>query len=96
MNYKILILDEAKKDLKDALVYYKDINQKLSDRFLISFKDSLALIKENPLSFQIRYDNVRVQMLKTFPYLIHYSIYNDTVVIKLICHSSRDSELNIF
>ncbi|WP_309612860.1 type II toxin-antitoxin system RelE/ParE family toxin [Flavobacterium sp.] len=74
MNYKIVIVDEAKIDFRKSINWYKDINPKLAKRFLVSFKDGLAIIKNNPLHFQTRYDDVRIIMLTTFPYLIHYSI----------------------
>lgn len=96
MNYKIVILPEAKNDFKEAIGYYKTINPKLSGRFYGSFKESLNSIKSHPLRFHLRYDDVRIMMLKTFPYLIHYSVYESEIVIKLICHSSKDSDLNIF
>jgi hypothetical protein len=96
MNYKILIIDEAKADYKKSLLWYKEKHPKLAIRFNDSFKRSLAILKKDPLLFQIRYDNIRLIFLKTFPYAIHYSIYENCVVIKSIFHTSRDSELNIF
>lgn len=96
MIYKIVIIDEAKADYKKSLLWYKAIHPKLAIRFNDSFKRSIAIIKTNPLLFQIRYDNIRIVFLKTFPYAIHYSIYESSVVIKSIFHTSRDSELNIF
>jgi hypothetical protein len=94
MNYKILIVDEAKNDFRKAQTWYKNIDSKLAGRFLLSFKKSLFDIKRNPLHFQIRYDDVRIVVLYTFPYLIHYSIRKDIIVIQAIYHSSRDSKLN--
>ena len=96
MSFKLIILNEAKTDFRDALLYYRNIHPKLASRLLKSFKDSVEVIRENPLLFKIRYDDVRVKMLTTFPYLIHYSINEETIIIKLICHSSKDSDLNIF
>ena len=96
MIYKIVIIDEAKEDYKKSLFWYKNINQKLGIKFNESFKNSLKLIQSNPLQFQIRYDNTRVKIFKSFPYLIHYTVYNNTIVIKQICHSSQVSDLNIY
>jgi hypothetical protein len=95
MNYKIFIVDEAKIDFRESLFWYKNVDPKLAKRFHLSFKKSLSIIKKNPIHFQIRYDDVRIIMLTTFPYLIHYSIYKNSIVIKAIYHSSRDSKLNI-
>ena len=55
MNYKIVIIDEAKIDFKEALLWYKKIDPKLAKRFHLSFKESLVIIKKNP--FQIPYNN---------------------------------------
>ncbi len=95
MNYKIVIIDEAKIDFKETLFWYKNIDSKLAKRFHLSFKESLAIIKKNPFHFQIRYNDVRIIMLTTFPYLIHFTVGKNDIVIKAIYHSSRNSKLNI-
>ena len=96
MIYKIVIIEEAEIDYKKSLLWYKDIHPKLAIKFNDSFQKSIAILKKDPLSIQIRYDNIRIIFLKTFPYAIHYSIYENCVVIKSIFHTSRDSELNVF
>ncbi|WP_125723344.1 type II toxin-antitoxin system RelE/ParE family toxin [Flavobacterium ustbae] len=96
MNYKIEIITEAKSDYKKSLLWYKDIHPNLAIRFNDSFKASLAILKKDPFLFQIRYDKTRIIFLKTFPYAIHYSIYDNKIVIKSIFHTSRNSELNQF
>jgi hypothetical protein len=95
MNYKIVILYEAKIDYRKSLFWYKNIDPKLAKRFHLSFKKSLAIIKNNPFHFQIRYNEVRIIMLTTFPHLIHFTVDNNVIIIKAIYHSSRDSKLNI-
>jgi plasmid stabilization system protein ParE len=96
MSYKIIIINEAKIDFKESINWYKDINTKLAIRFIASFKESLSKIKNDPFHFQIRYDDVRICMLTTFPYLIHFTVNENTIIIKAIFHSSRDSKLNVF
>jgi hypothetical protein len=96
MNYNIAIVDEAKIDFRASLIWYKNINPKLSEKFYISFQQSVAIIKKDPLLFQIRYDNIRIKIMTPFPYLIHYIVNNNAIVIQAIYHCSRNSELNIF
>jgi hypothetical protein len=96
MSYKIVILEEAKADYKESLLFYKNINPKLGIRFNDSFKRSIAFISKDPFLFQIKYDNIRIIFFKTFPYAIHYTIYENSIVIKSIFHTSRNSELNQF
>ena len=95
MNYKIVIIDEAKIDFRESIHWYKNVDPKLAERFHLSFKESLAIIKKHPFDFQIRHGEVRIIMLTTFPYLIHFTVYKNVVVVKAIYHSSRDSKLNI-
>ena len=94
MNFKIIILEEAKSDVRESITWYKNINPILSKRFDNSFNNSVKQIKENPFQYQIRYDEVRVVLLRTFPYLIHFSIDKETIVIKAVFHTSRDSKIN--
>ena len=94
MNFKIIILEEAKSDVRESIAWYKNINPMLSKRFTNSFNNSVKQIKENPFRYQIRYDEIRVVLLKTFPYLIHFSIDNETIVIKAVLHTSRNSKIN--
>lgn len=96
MSYKIIIVDEAKIDFKESINWYKDINPKLAHRFILSFKESLVVIKNDPFHFQIRYDDVRIIMLTSFPFLIHFTVTENVIIIKAVFHSSRDSKLNIF
>jgi hypothetical protein len=96
MSYKTVIVDEAKIDFRKSFDWHKDINPKLAVQFKISFKQSLGIIKKNPLLFQIRYDDVRIILFETFPYSIHYTINKNLIVVKAIYHTSRDSKTNLF
>ena len=69
MNYKIVIIDEAKIDFRESLLWCKNVDSKLAERFHLSFKESIAIIKKYPFHFQIRHGEVRIIMLTTFPYL---------------------------
>lgn len=94
MAYKIIILDKAKLDVTESVKWYDNISKTLWKRFLSSFKTSVNIIYQNPYSYQIRYDDVRLFILKTFPYLIHFSVDGNLIIIKAVLHTSRDSEIN--
>lgn len=91
-----MILIEAKNEYRVSFDWYREINPELAKKFYLSFKECLNIIKSNPLIFQIRYDEVRIKMFKTFPYLIHYQIIDNLIIIQSVCHTSRDGNLNIF
>ncbi|MEX2349381.1 MAG: type II toxin-antitoxin system RelE/ParE family toxin [Flavobacteriaceae bacterium] len=90
MKFKVLFLKEAQDDFAESRNWYRKINPSLSARFTKDFKETIKSIQENPNKYQIRYDNNRVRLLRKFPYLIHYSIENDIVLIKALFHTSRD------
>lgn len=91
MNYKLKILPRAKLDLKEIAVWYDEEVQKgLGKRFLSSVKTEMALVQNNPLIFQTKYDNNKTILVKNFPYLIHCEIINNHIVVKAVFHTSRN------
>jgi plasmid stabilization system protein ParE len=96
MIYKKILLPHANQDIIEINIHYKLINLVLVKRFNTNLKQELKIISKNPLLFQIRYDNFRVVKIKDFPFLIHYEIVENNVVIDAIYHTSRDSKLNLF
>jgi plasmid stabilization system protein ParE len=93
VKYKIVILEEAKLDFKETFEWYNSIQPKLGERYKNAVKESFKIMKSNPLLFQIRYDDTRIILIENFPYLIHYTIYGNKIVIKAIFHTSRNTEI---
>lgn len=93
VSYKTVIIEEAKFDFKTALDWYKSIQPKLGDKFSNTFKESLKIIKSNPLLFQIRYDKTKVALIKNFPYLIEFNEYDTIIVIKAIFRTLKNNEI---
>jgi len=92
MNYNQIILPHAVQDIREINFSYKALNQKLAERFNEALKKEIQIIKQNPLLFQIRYDDFRVCKIEKFPYLIHYEINNKLIIINAVYHTSRDSK----
>ena len=96
MIYKKILLPHAFQDIKEINLYYKSVSGTLVKKFNDNLKAEINLISKNPLLFQIRYDNFRVSKIKDFPYIIHFEIFENTIIIDAISHSSRDSKLKKF
>lgn len=92
MSYKLTLLPLAKKDLEEIASWYEISEKKLGKRFLNSIKKEVRILRIRPLLYQIRYDNTRVALVKTFPYLIHFEINKKEIVIKSVIHTSRDTK----
>ena len=93
MNYNLIVLTEAKIDIVENFRWYKNIDIALAKRFLNSVKGSIKSIKSNPYQFQVRYDKTRVVLIETFPFLIHFNIEENDIIIKAIFHTSRDRSI---
>ena len=95
MKAKKIISTFAKEDLSDASKWYEQQQKGLGKRFLNEVKESLENISQNPLGYQIRYDDCRICFTKVFPYGIHYqyTASKNEVYIKAVFHTSRNSEI---
>lgn len=87
---KVEFSDEAYLDIEDIILWYESIRKGISEDFELCLDVGIDEIIKNPDSFQIRYDYVKIQFIKRFPYGIHYYIFNDNIIrIIGVIHSSR-------
>ncbi|NOR87007.1 MAG: hypothetical protein GQ527_05310 [Bacteroidales bacterium] len=94
MNYKVIISDSAKADIKGAAQWYHRQQNGLAKHFTHSIKECVKIIQLQPESFQIRYKKSRAGIPYKFPYLIIYNIdkTKKTVSIIAVFHSSQNLE----
>ena len=90
-KFRVLVLDEALNDLKEACDYYDEINPKLGDRFFREVDKAFADLRKNPF-YQVRYDSFRMKIVKKFPYIIHYIV--DEEARKVLVFGVRNSFQN--
>ena len=77
---KVVILSEAQDDLKDAIDHYKKIDILLAKRFLKATKTTVNDLKKMPM-FQIKYDQIRLRIIRKFPFTIHYTVSVDNATV---------------
>lgn len=94
MAIKLIYGHFVKYDLKEINDWYRKIDEKLWDKFRKEFRLKINFIKENPLSFELKYDDVRIVFLKKFPYGIHYSYDEQRNLIEIysVFHTSRNHD----
>ena len=71
--FQLIFTPEAKTDVKNAASYYDGELKGLGKRFKNEVKRQIALIKINPQTRSVRYDDVRLAVIEKFPYSIHYN-----------------------
>ncbi|WP_084454517.1 type II toxin-antitoxin system RelE/ParE family toxin [Algoriphagus terrigena] len=92
MNYQIRLLDEARLDIKDIIIWYNNVESGLGRRFYGSLKSSLDYIRKYPFNSQIVYRDIRNMLLKKFPYQVHYRVIEQDklIIVFAITHTSRN------
>ena len=95
MKFKIVFAPPVKQDIQEAVYWYNSKQKGLGKRFLNELKNHINIIKENPQSFAVRYDNIRCLPIKEFPFMIHYTvdIDNKTIYIYAVFHTSRNPDI---
>ena len=95
MNYNLIILPKAAKDIGNAAKWYNKKSLGLGNRFVFNVNKKATFIKIMPYSFAIKYGNVRTTLVDKFPYLIHYFVdeINKEVLILAVLHTSRNPDI---
>ena len=85
----------AKKDIKEAAVWYNSRQKGLGKRFTANVRHKLTRIQQTPYIAAIRYDDVHTAVLDVFPFMVHYCIDESEQVITVyaVLHTSRNPDI---
>jgi hypothetical protein len=83
MPHPIVLSADAIVDIDTAVEYYNSRSYGLGFEFADTLDRYFRKISQLPTSSAIRYDNIRVKPIDTFPYTIHFTIAADNSVIIL-------------
>ncbi len=84
MGFKLIYAVEVFDDLQENIDWYNKKQTGLGSRFFKAVKDQTIRIKKNPYATAVRYDDVRCAKVKGFPFLVHFEIFQDLNIIKVI------------
>tara|TARA_R110000850_G_scaffold248625_1_gene373541 strand:+ start:939 stop:1232 length:294 start_codon:yes stop_codon:yes gene_type:complete len=92
---RIIILPLAREDIREAAKWYNSKRAGLGKRFTSQVRTKISFIKTHPEAFAVRHGSTRTTLLKTFPFLIHYSIIEDSnvIIISAVLHTSRNPKI---
>ena len=93
MKYELLIRPEAEKDLKESFVWYEDKRIGLGFNFLLQFEAGLHFITRNPTVSSKKYKDVRMYLLKRFPFKLFYLVNKNQIIVLAVLHSKRRPSL---
>jgi len=69
MKHRLLISEEAYEDIVQAILYYRGLSSNdLENRFKQQLKGGIDYISLHPQHFAIKYRQIRIYNLRSFPY----------------------------
>lgn len=85
--------EPAKQDIKNAKDYYKNISSNLAKQFLERIKEAKDFISESPNANDTMYRDIKMHLMKQFPYHLHYYFDEkiDLIVIIAIEFAKREN-----
>ncbi len=83
MSHLIVLSADAILDIDTAVEYYNSRSYGLGFEFTDTLDNYFKKISQLPTASAMRYDNIRVKPVDTFPYTIHFTIAEDNRVIIL-------------
>ena len=83
---------EAEEDLKRALDYYGNIDNKLEEKFIAFLDETFQQILKFPTLYPYETQTAQKILMKKFPYIILYEQYQNIIMILAIFHTKRDPE----
>ena len=92
-SYKIKVFPEALTDIQNATDWYNEQSYGLGTRFQKQVIKQINKLNDTANIYTIRYNDARCMVIKKFPFLVHFLIENETVVIFAILHTSRNPKI---
>jgi plasmid stabilization system protein ParE len=90
VNLPLIVNPEAEADLVDAKSWYDDVRPGLGDEFLRDVEDVLGGIRRMPELYGKVFQNLRLVLLRRFPYVVVYRVDEDQITVIAVYHTSRD------
>ena len=91
-KFAVIFSPAAIDDSEQAVDYYEEQQPSLGKRFAAQLHLTLNAIKRNPFFASVRYDDIRCASIKRFPYLVHYQIDEDELLVTVIAVFSTHKE----
>ena len=92
-NYKLIAELRVEQDLEEAKEFLESRRKGYGKKFLDEYKSALKTLQTNPL-FQIRYNSINCLPLKTFKYMIHFSVEEQTKTVFIYAVISTHQDPN--
>ena len=93
MIFTLIVKPIAEKDIQKAYDWYEEKQVDLGEAFLDQIDIAFEQITSRPKAFQKRYNEVRINFIKQFPYGVHYIIEQKKVIVLAVFGESQSPDL---
>ena len=90
MSCKLILRQEAERDLTEAHAWYEERVPGPGSDFLIIVERTLESIDENPSQFPVIYRKVRRALLSRFPYGVYFVWESQRISVIAVMHTARE------
>jgi toxin ParE1/3/4 len=88
-DYVVEFTSQAREDIREIALWYRNEMEGLEDRFLVNFKLSIDTISQNPTTYRINFGKIRSVLLNRFPYRVYYFLEETTIKVLGVIHLKR-------
>jgi len=94
-KYSLEIKQEAVAEIEDAYYYYEEQKAGLGDFFQKFIDKTFASIIKSPAGFNKVTNDRRQAVVEKFPFVIIYEVFDNTIVVFAVFHTSRNPKKKI-
>jgi toxin ParE1/3/4 len=93
MKRRLVLRRVAEKEFDDSIAWYESQRQGLGREFRAAIEQYFERIADNPERLpKVRGEVRRAVVLRRFPFVIHFLIEKERIVILSVFHTSREPE----
>src|SRR5688572_12094934 len=89
MTLPIAYRPEVQEEIDAAYRHYETQREGLGGEFLVSLRNQLDLIRENPEMYAVLYRSVRASLMRRFPYVVYFRMEASRILVIAIQHGHR-------
>jgi toxin ParE1/3/4 len=93
LEYVLEYTPQARDDIREIVLWYRNELEGLEDRFLLSLEASTNSLIKTPFAYQVNFKSIRSILLKRFPYRLYYFVEEDSIIVLGVIHSKRNPKL---
>ena len=93
MTRRLIVRRKATADIREARRWYETRQAGLGGEFVAEIDAIFARIQAMPLRFTEVMPGVRRAFTERFPYAVYFRVDNKRILVFVVIHTSRDSEV---